>query len=98
PPPSSPFPYTTLFRSAKGGTTCVHPTLNSHDSTQSASAQSQYAARHNPFVYFHSLIDGPSCNRYDVDLSQLPSDITQAGTTPALDRKSTRLNSSHLVI
>src|SRR5689334_21846800 len=40
--------------------TCRHPSLNGRDGTQSASATSQYAARHNPFVYFHSLIDGPS--------------------------------------
>ena len=61
--------------------TCVHPQLNQHDSTQSATAQSQYAARHNPFVYFHSIIDGPSCKENDVDLAQLPNDIAQAATT-----------------
>jgi hypothetical protein len=61
--------------------TCRHPDLNQRDSTQSASAQSQYAARHNPFVYFHSLIDGPSCKDNDVDLQQLPGEMAQAGTT-----------------
>src|SRR6476646_12244667 len=61
--------------------TCVHPELNQHDTTQSATAQSQYAARHNPFVYFHSIIDGPSCKENDVDLAQLPSDFAQAATT-----------------
>ena len=61
--------------------TCVHPDLNQHDSTQSAKPESQYAARHNPFVYFHSIIDGPSCKLNDVDLTQLPGDMSQAGTT-----------------
>ncbi|MEA2494081.1 MAG: hypothetical protein QOJ29_1992 [Thermoleophilaceae bacterium] len=61
--------------------TCVHPALNQRDGTQSASAKHQYAARHNPFVYFHSIIDGPSCRANDVDLSQLPGDIAQSGTT-----------------
>jgi phosphatidylinositol-3-phosphatase len=61
--------------------TCVHPDLNQHDPTQSASAKSQYAARHNPFVYFHSLIDGPSCKGSDFDLAQLPGEIAQAATT-----------------
>ena len=61
--------------------TCVHPSLNQRDGTQSAKPESQYAARHNPFVYFHSIIDGPSCKENDVDLSQLQSDIAQAGTT-----------------
>jgi phosphatidylinositol-3-phosphatase len=63
--------------------TCVHPALNQRDDTQSASAEHQYAARHNPFVYFHSLIDGPSCNQNDVDLSQLETDLAQASTTAA---------------
>ena len=61
--------------------TCVHPELNQRDGTQSASAEHQYAARHNPFVYFHSIIDGPSCKQNDVDLSQLETDISQAATT-----------------
>jgi hypothetical protein len=61
--------------------TCVHPEINQHDGTQSASPEHQYAARHNPFVYFHSIIDGPSCKQHDVDLSQLESDISQAATT-----------------
>jgi phosphatidylinositol-3-phosphatase len=61
--------------------TCAHPELNQRDPTQSATAESQYAARHNPFVYFHSIIDGPSCKENDVDLSQLETDIAQAATT-----------------
>src|SRR3954454_15671567 len=61
--------------------TCVHPALNQRDSTQSASAKHQYAARHNPFVYFHSLIDGPACKDNDLDLAQLPGEIAQAATT-----------------
>ena len=46
--------------------TCGQPALNALDLTQSAEAPSasvplgdQYAARHNPFVYFHSIIDSP---------------------------------------
>lgn len=37
--------------------TCGQPT-STVDDTQKATATDQYAARHNPFVYFHSLIDG----------------------------------------
>lgn len=33
------------------------------DNTQSATAKDQYAARHNPFVYFHSLVDAPAGGR-----------------------------------
>ena len=35
------------------------PAINSQDHTQSAHKGDQYAARHNPFVYFHSIIDSP---------------------------------------
>src|SRR3954453_671315 len=61
--------------------TCVHPGLNQRDGTQSAKPESQYAARHNPFVYFHAHIDGPSCRNHDLDLSQMPGEIAQAATT-----------------
>jgi hypothetical protein len=62
-------------------TTCRHPAANQQDSTQSAKVGDQYAARHNPFVYFHSIIDGPSCRQNDVDLSLMPGDIASSATT-----------------
>jgi hypothetical protein len=61
---------------------CRHPAINSQDSTQNATATDQYAARHNPFVYFHSLIDFPTCQQHDVDLGQLSGDLASASTTP----------------
>ncbi len=48
------------------------------DDTQSATATDQYAARHNPFVYFHSLVDVPAgqtsspCQRNVVPLVTSP--------------------------
>src|SRR5436305_5470913 len=51
--------------------TCRHPNLNTQDTTQSARATDQYATRHNPFVYFHSIIDSPDCAKYDVPLDRL---------------------------
>jgi hypothetical protein len=36
---------------------CGHPALNSPDETQKAEAGDGYATRHDPFVYFHSVID-----------------------------------------
>jgi phosphatidylinositol-3-phosphatase len=60
---------------------CRHPALNSADGTQSAKVGDQYAARHNPWVYFHSVIDSPSCSASDVDLSRLPSDLAFASRT-----------------
>jgi hypothetical protein len=66
------------------GTACRHPVLNSQDTTQKAKVGDQYAARHNPFVYFHSIIDSPACAKRDVDLSALPTDLSSVGTTPSL--------------
>jgi phosphatidylinositol-3-phosphatase len=66
------------------GTPCRHPALNMPDSTQQATATDQYAARHNPFVYFHSIIDGPDCAAHDVPLERLQADLQSADTTPNL--------------
>jgi phosphatidylinositol-3-phosphatase len=65
------------------GKGCSHPDLNARDNTQSATKDSQYATRHNPFVYFHSIIDRPICQTNDVDLSALQPDLAQASTTPS---------------
>ena len=62
---------------------CRHPAANSQDSTQSAKAGDQYAARHEPFVYFHSVIDDfSSCADHVTDLTRLASDLRSAATTP----------------
>jgi phospholipase C len=67
------------------GTACRHPATNSRDTTQSASsaAGGEYAARHNPFVYFHSITDTPSCAADDVDLSHLQGDLDTGTAAPA---------------
>jgi phosphatidylinositol-3-phosphatase len=36
---------------------CGHPALETTDETQKAEAGDGYASRHDPFVYFHSVID-----------------------------------------
>ena len=38
-----------------GGTDCAHPPIDGVDSSNSAATNDQYATRHNPFVYFHSI-------------------------------------------
>jgi hypothetical protein len=65
------------------GTPCRHPGIGAIDDTQKARPGDQYAARHNPFVYFDSIINTPACGN-DVDLSVLPTDLQQARTTPNL--------------
>lgn len=66
------------------GTPCRHPTINTADTTQHAKVGDQYAARHNPFVYFAAITGSPACAANDVDLSQLPKDLSTVASTPAL--------------
>jgi hypothetical protein len=61
--------------------TCRHPSSNQPDETQLARAGDAYATRHNPFVYFHSLLDLGDCASNDVPLSQLPVDLASVTKT-----------------
>ncbi len=64
-----------------GGTACAHPPVGGVDSSNAAAANDQYATRHNPWVYFHSVIDDPaSCARHVVPLGTV-----EAGTGGAPD-------------
>jgi phosphatidylinositol-3-phosphatase len=64
-------------------TPCQHPAIGSPDTNQSATAASQYATRHNPFVYFHSIIDDQArCDAHVVSLNQLQGDLASASKTP----------------
>ncbi|GAB3269889.1 hypothetical protein GCM10027449_04390 [Sinomonas notoginsengisoli] len=64
------------------GTPCRHPQLGAIDDTQKARIGDQYAARHNPFVYFAGITGSPACAANDVDLSALSGDLASASTTP----------------
>ena len=62
---------------------CGHPGVNMADGTQKAEATDQYATRHNPFVYFHSIIDDTTlCDSHVVGLDALPRDLAKASNTP----------------
>jgi phosphatidylinositol-3-phosphatase len=63
-------------------TSCRHPAIGAQDKTQTARPGDQYATRHDPFVYFHSIIDFSTCGRNVVDLSQLPKDLASDSSTP----------------
>ena len=81
-----------------GGITCGHPTVGAADPTTSAEAADGYTTRHNPFMYFHSIIDNVSeCNKNVVPLGSttgimpsgtpsgvtgLLSDLGSVATTP----------------
>jgi phosphatidylinositol-3-phosphatase len=66
-----------------GGSVCAHPALNAQDPTQHAEPGDSYAVRHNPFMYFHSVIDQPDdCAQHVINLRQLDADMTSVATTP----------------
>ena len=63
--------------------TCGHVAVGARETTNKAEAQDQYAAKHNPFVYFHSIIDDAArCDAHVVNLAQLPQDLRSAASTP----------------
>jgi hypothetical protein len=58
-----------------GGTDCAHPALGQPIGAVVATPTDQYATRHNPFVWFGSIIDDPAlCDANDVPLGGLGSD------------------------
>ena len=73
-----------MGNSATEPATCRHPPLDSRDQTQIARPGDQYAARHNPFVYFHSIIDSPACAEQVVPLDRLDADLAPRARTPNL--------------
>ncbi len=64
-------------------TTCRHPEIGKGDPTLLARPKDMYATRHDPFVYFHSIIDGPACDNV-VDFSTFADDLKTEATTPNL--------------
>ena len=68
--------------SAREAAACGHPTIGERDMTERATSSDQYATKHNPFMYFHSIIDSTSCQRNVVPLTRLESDLRSASRTP----------------
>jgi hypothetical protein len=67
---------------ARESATCGHARLGATETTNLASRGDQYAAKHNPFVYFHAIIDDQArCDRHVVNLERLPQDLASAATT-----------------
>jgi phosphatidylinositol-3-phosphatase len=63
--------------------TCGHVAIGAQDHANDPSAKDQYATWHNPFVYFHSIIDDPAhCAQHVVNLDQLAKDLQNVDTTP----------------
>ena len=60
-----------------GGTDCAHPAIGATDTAEVATPADQYTSRHNPFVWFHSVIDNTAeCNANVVPLGTLGTNGT----------------------
>ncbi len=67
---------------ARESATCGHVPLGSPDTTNVPTRGDQYAAKHDPLVYFHSIIDDPArCDSHVVNLERLPQDLASVATT-----------------
>ena len=62
--------------------TCGHPLIGTIDQTERATPTDQYATKHDPFVYFHSLLDSGSCKRNVVPLTRLEDALSFIDRTP----------------
>jgi hypothetical protein len=62
--------------------TCAHPPIGERDRTSRATKTDRYATKHNPFMYFHSIIDDTvSCQSHVVPLTGFEADLKSESTT-----------------
>jgi hypothetical protein len=73
-----------IANSATEPKTCRHPPIGSPDPTIVATKTDMYATRHDPWVYFHSVIDSVACTTEVVGLNKLTTDLASAANTPNL--------------
>jgi hypothetical protein len=67
---------------ARESATCGHVRVGALETTNMASKSDQYAAKHDPFVYFHSIIDDAArCNTHVVNLERLSADLESEAST-----------------
>jgi hypothetical protein len=66
-----------------GSEPCMHPNSNAADDAPVNGAGSDYATRHNPFIYFHSLLDLGGCSSDDVGLTRLAGALRTNARTPS---------------
>jgi hypothetical protein len=58
-------------------TTCRHPAIGTPDASPAPLPGDAYVTWRNPFVFFHSVIDGTECAEADVGLDRLTTDLTK---------------------
>ena len=63
--------------------TCTAGRIGKADQTEHAAPGDQYASKHDPFVYFHTILDDPAdCAAHIVNLKELRTDLSRIATTP----------------
>ncbi|HTX05248.1 MAG TPA: alkaline phosphatase family protein [Steroidobacteraceae bacterium] len=63
--------------------TCSVARVGRTDLTEHASGNDEYASKHDPFVYFHTILDHPMrCAAHVVNLAVLTTDLRRIATTP----------------
>jgi hypothetical protein len=68
---------------ARESSACGHVRVGAVDVTNRATPNDQYADKHDPFVYFHSVIDDHArCAGHVVNLEVLKGDLHDARSTP----------------
>jgi hypothetical protein len=67
-----------------GKQTCSHPNSGAVDDAALPGTESGYDTRHNPFIYFHSLLDLGDCASDDQDLSHLSAALAHKSRTAKL--------------
>ncbi len=72
---------------------CGHPAVGSPDHTEDAVPGDGYASRHDPFVYFHSIIDDAALCDADVVPLGTPTGVLPPATPPGVTGLATDLKS-----
>jgi hypothetical protein len=63
---------------------CGHAPVGARDPLLEATPRDKYASKHNPFIYFHAIIDSSErCSAHVVNLSVLEQDLQHLQSTPA---------------
>jgi phosphatidylinositol-3-phosphatase len=70
------------YVAAMGTTSCLHPNSNTPSDAALPGAASGYDVQHNPFVFFHSVLDDGDCLDDDHDLTGLTRALARPARTP----------------
>jgi hypothetical protein len=65
----------------QGKHSCVHANSGAVDDVPLLGSDPGYDSRHNPFIYFHSLLDLGDCSTDDLDLTKLPAALSSTAKT-----------------